>query len=229
VSGLQDVQGPVAAGGTVSLSSFNVNWNKALPIGLVSNGKLTLSNGTIHGTTYYGGDRSLNGATFDGSTISGRPIDFSTARVKLRAMSKMLQSYPGNGTVALSYSNLTLTGNNTNLNTFDSNAFTLGRAHSITLSVPAGSMVVINIDGQDVQFGNAGVVVNGLDQHNIIWNFPQAAKISMTSIGLPGSVLAPDADVSLTSGNINGTLVANSVTSTGEFHYVPFQYNMLPP
>jgi len=232
VSGLQDTQGPIAAGGTVNLSNFNLNWSQTQPVGLVSAGALTLTNGRVSGLGYYGTTETIgNGVTCDASCSSSiahaSPIDFGAARSKLQGMARYLRSYQTNGTVNLTYSTLTLTGSNPTLNTFMVSAFDLAHTYSVTINAPNTSTVIINVSGNDVAMVYMGFNINGLDQHKMLWNFYEAGRIATYSVGFPGSILAPDADVFLNNGNINGTLVANSFSGLNEFHYVPFRYDLL--
>src|SRR5690606_41465081 len=49
---------------------------------------------------------------------------------------------------------------------------------------------------------------------NVLFNFPQAASLSMTSVGIEGSILAPFAQVDQPAGRIDGQVVVKSWYST---------------
>jgi choice-of-anchor A domain-containing protein len=232
VGGIQHAQGPIAAGGAVFLSSFSIN-SVLLPVGVVSGGLLMANNGRIPGKIYYGGALGIsNTVTCDGACtsneISGRPIDFASARAALQAMSRGLRARTTTGTTQLAYgSTLTLRGSNPNINTFMVSAFDLAHTYSVSIIAPATSMVVVNVSGQDVSFANAGFSTSGLDLHKVIWNFYEAKKLKVSSVGFGGSILAPYADVTLEWGSLDGTIVASSLSSTSELHYFPFRYDLL--
>src|SRR5262249_4066755 len=66
-----------------------------------------------------------------------------------------------------------------------------------------------------------GMTVSGTDQQHVLFNFPDATSLSVAGISVQGSVLAPGADVTFSNGNLEGTLVAGTLTGSGEFHNFP--------
>lgn len=92
------------------------------------------------------------------------------------------------------------------------------------LSVPSGQKDIVVIDyGTDINI--PGITCNDLHASensdsgtNILWVFPNATKLHIGSTSLFGHVIAPNADVTLDSGNYNGCIVAKSLTSQAEGH-----------
>lgn len=92
------------------------------------------------------------------------------------------------------------------------------------LTVPKGQKDLVVIDyGTDVNI--SGITCNDLqalenneEGTNIIWVFPNATKLHIGSMNLYGHVLAPNADVTVDSGNYNGCIVAKSLDSKAEGH-----------
>lgn len=92
------------------------------------------------------------------------------------------------------------------------------------LTVPSGQKDIVVIDyGTDINI--PGITCNDLHASensdtgtNILWVFPNAAKLHIGSTSLFGHVIAPNADVTLDSGNYNGCIVAKSLTSQAEGH-----------
>lgn len=92
------------------------------------------------------------------------------------------------------------------------------------LSVPSGQKDIVVIDyGTDINI--PGITCNDLHASenndggtNILWVFPNATKLHIGSTSLFGHILAPNADVTLDSGNYNGCIVAKSLTSQAEGH-----------
>src|SRR5206468_696104 len=73
---------------------------------------------------------------------------------------------------------------------------------------------------------NNGISIVGTDKQHVLFNFPQATTLNTNGIGINGSLLAPLAAVNFASGNIDGTLIAQSVSNNGEAHNLPFQGNL---
>ena len=92
------------------------------------------------------------------------------------------------------------------------------------LTVPSSQKDIVVIDyGMDINI--PGITCNDLHASensdngtNILWVFPNAAKLHIGSTSLFGHVIAPNADVTLDSGNYNGCIVAKSLTSQAEGH-----------
>lgn len=229
IVGLSDVEGPAAAGGAVGLKSFNLNWGLQQSVALVSAGNLTLASGAVHGSIYYGATESINtNVTYNSAQLfQSQPIQFATAQTELQAASQSIAAFSGNGKVVISNGNVTLTGIDPNINFFSLAAPDLLNVYSITINAPSNSTVIINVSGPSVKIVDLGIT-NYITVSKLLWNFSEATSLYISSVGLPGSVLAPSANASL-GGNINGTLIAQTVNSTNEFHYAPFQHNWLVP
>lgn len=84
--------------------------------------------------------------------------------------------------------------------------------------------LIVNVGGKSPQITNAGF--SGAS--DTLWNFYEATTFQASSVGIPGTVLAPLADVRI-SGVIDGGLIAENVWSTNEFHYAPFSSTWLVP
>lgn len=92
------------------------------------------------------------------------------------------------------------------------------------LTVPSSQKDIVVIDyGTDINI--PGITCNDLHASensdngtNILWVFPNATKLHIGSTSLFGHAIAPNADVTLDSGNYNGCIVAKSLTSQAEGH-----------
>jgi choice-of-anchor A domain-containing protein len=56
----------------------------------------------------------------------------------------------------------------------------------------------------------------------VLFNFYQATTLRFEGVGIEGSVLAPNAKVEFSNGNINGVLAVGSLAGPGENHEHPF-------
>jgi choice-of-anchor A domain-containing protein len=252
VSNFQDAGGPVAAGGDVTASSFAINGWAGEPVGLVAGGNLSLTvGGVVNGITYAGRNGAqISPSVTHGPLWAGAPIKFPDAFTKLQGMSTTLSQYPAYGTVTTSNSTITLASADPNFTVFSLSADQLSKAYSIKFAFPVTSTVVINVSGKSVSMQNMGfsavkpksgtymdlvadilgnlVVVKVTPNYShIIWNFYEATSLFTSSVGIPGSMLAPLADATLQWGSVSGTLVASSVKGFNEYDWFPFNGNFL--
>jgi choice-of-anchor A domain-containing protein len=235
--GLQDVRGPVAAGGKVSANYFSINVDGNRPVGLVAGGALDLpTGGTVNGISYAGGATNISPNVSMTTPKNKNPINFQAAFSKLQDMSTMLSRLPATGNAKLEYSTLTLSSADPNFTVFSVSADTLSKTSTIKYAFPATTTVVINVVGTAVTMQNmgfqtpsSGYDTTKLKPNRVIWNFPEAKTLFGSSVSIPGSVLAPSADVEIRWGALDGTLVASSVKGFYEYHWAPFRKNLLVP
>lgn len=80
--------------------------------------------------------------------------------------------------------------------------------------------VLINVSGSAVDWINGNMVGNFTSdywQGHTLWNFSDATSINLGSHNFNGGILAPYASIT-TAGNIDGLVVADNLTTTGEVH-----------
>jgi choice-of-anchor A domain-containing protein len=92
----------------------------------------------------------------------------------------------------------------------------------LDIEVPAGSTVIINVEGTNVTLGT-GIYFNGQqesDSNNdsgmILFNFPDASTVAIDG-QLDGAVLAPFATLTGNS-QMGGNFIAAAIGQTGEVH-----------
>lgn len=204
-----NVQG-IAVGNSLSLTNANVaNGDGAYAV--VAGNNLFTANGSVNGAVAYGGTGTFNPNTsFSSTPVQALPIDFAAAGQNLLAASTFYASLTPTGTSVFQFGGFTLNGTNTVLNVFNISAANLAASNFLNLTAPSGSTVIVNIEGSAASLQNMGINLNGPSASNIIFNFSQASSLSVSSVNLPGTVIAPLANVSLTNGNIGGSIIANS-------------------
>jgi choice-of-anchor A domain-containing protein len=184
--------------------------------------------GSVGGTIYYGGSFSSGDSLTHSKVSPGSitsPINFASAQSSLTALSAALAGETANGTVSHASSTYTLTGTDANLNIFDLTNSSYSAA-TINISAPAGSTVIINVPGSAASFTYGSINLSGISANNVIWNFNNATSLALNGIGFNGTILAPGAAFSGTWGDIDGQLIANTVTGTTEFHDYLFSGNL---
>lgn len=236
-----DTEGRAAIGGNATFSSYSVGDHATNPSpttgSLIVKGNLSATGGQVYnGSIYVGGSYSgpgysLNSAAGSVTTYglgNAVPFDFSAAQTALAAKSASYGAEAANGTSVLQWSTLTLTGTQTGLNAvniFNITAAQLSAASCLVLNVAADSHVLINVSGTSVTFSNKGL--QGFDAENTLFNFYQATSLTMSGIGVQGSILAVNADVNFQSGQMNGQLIAKSFSGAswgvGELHNHAFE------
>lgn len=231
-----DAEGRVAVGGAASFSSYGVGNGLTNSNGsrddLIVGGALSFTNGQVdNGNIRSGGAASLTYVGIPhGSYIAGNPLDFAAAGTELRGISSSLGALTANGTGGRNpYGQINLAGADAGLNVFNLHGSDFNGANGLSIVAPTSSTVVLNIDGTADQMINMGISLGGVQRENLVYNFTGSGSLALSGIAIEGSILAPDMSVAFNSGHINGTLVAGSLTGSGEAHYHPFTGNVPNP
>jgi choice-of-anchor A domain-containing protein len=232
-----DVEGALAAGGNINLSSFAVGsalGNSANGENTLVAGKsITFNNGQLdHGNAVAGTAVSGNFNDAHGSKIVGNAMDFAAAKRLYDGYSTTAAAMAVTGTTTYyNWGGLFLTGTQSGRNVFDVDGSTIGVLNTLNLSIPTDSYAVINWTGSTASFANMGFNVNGVDSSQILFNFPDATSLTLTGVGFDGSILAPSANVKFSNGQMNGQLIAQSLFGTGggEFHNKPLNVDAFFP
>jgi choice-of-anchor A domain-containing protein/uncharacterized repeat protein (TIGR01451 family) len=227
-----DTEGKVAVGGDAFFSNYSIGDKLPLSNGtvdvLIVNGNLTFISGNVDGgNVVYGGSTNLPQLVVgipDGTLRKDTPIDFVSAKAHLLNLSTQLSTYAQNGVDSVQYSCIYLHGNNPFINVFNITGQTLSDATDMRIFVPNGSVVLVNISGNNIDW-NGGLVLTGTTANNVLFNFYEATSLSIQNIAVLGSILAPSADLTF-EGVINGQVIVNSVTGTGQFNNVLFVGNI---
>ncbi len=211
--------GRLAGAGNVNLpGGFSIGTElgdnaKGTPV-LIAGQNLTVTGGSVYKGKAVYGDILSKPENTNYTAVQGIPIDFIAMGTRLRSMSSDLAALQSNGTVSKSYSTLTLTGQNPDLNIFQVADSQLGDStNSIVINAPASSHVLVNVSGSQVKI-SGGLTVNGPAAQHILYNFNQASSLKLSNIGVIGSVLAPNAALNF-GGSIKGSLVGASMTGSG--------------
>lgn len=230
VNSVRDVEGAVAAKGSVSFANFHLSNNRREEIALLSAGNVSLYNGTVNGKVQYGGSFAATGVTFVEATrptAATNPslINFDSLKASMITLSQSLRDrYTTNGTAVKQYSTLTFTGTDPELNVFTVDASQLMNTTTFSFAVPAGSGAIITVTGTAPAFKYAGFSGTLPVASKTMWNFPDATTLTLNGIGFSGSILAPKAAANFNNGNIRGTVVVGSGTPAYvELYAAPFQ------
>ena len=222
-----DIEGALAAGGKVVLGNYTIG--AVLPVttppalALVVGGTLDFHDGWIYGDAQVVGASHLTRVGQTGTTTTGATsVSFSAVQSHLTALSAQLAGLYANGTATSSGGYLNFSGTSATLNVFTIPASSLSGLWGIGISAPASSIAVINITGASpllsaIDFGGTSALPPG----HVLYNFPQATAVTLSSIGLLGSVLAPLAAVQFNNGALEGQLIADSFSGNGQVNWKP--------
>ncbi len=228
-----DTEGKVAVGRNASFANYSIGDKLAPSNGsedvLVVGNNLTYGSGAVYnGNVVYGHTTNLpqaNVSITGGTLRHDNPIDFAAARSHLRNLSGQLKNYTTNGTTTFQYGGLTLTGTDPFLNVFKIDGNDLSNANNVSINVPNGSVVLVNVSRSNVSW-SGGLSVTGTSIQNVMYNFYQAHNLTLVNIDIRGSLLAPYAKVNFISGVINGQMVAKFIEGTGQFNNKKFIGNL---
>ncbi len=235
-----DAEGRVAAGGDATLSNYGIGAgiSPLPPAGtdpsFVVGGTLNVSNGSnASGNTVISPDSTVIQYTMgnpNGSLIIDTPISFAEAELYLKCASQFWRSLEPNGTGEVLFGQLNLTGTDNVLNIFrfDSTdiydtGLSLNQLNGINIIAPTDSTILINVDGEDVQYGSYQIFRNGNtasreNARKILWNYADALIWSNSTTAIYGSVLAPFATANTTYSQINGNIIFDSYFGNAESH-----------
>lgn len=225
-----DVQGSVAAGGNFDVVNYSVASSMGSYSGysLVVGGDFKYTNGqvfqgnaiTADSTPTTSGFSVSNGTFTSGATV---PVNFAQTMSDLSGQSNFLNSLSSNGSVSFNFGTLALSGGTGSTRVYNVSAAQLAGTNTFSLNAPVGTTAIINVSGTNASFQNAGFSLNGgITANTVLFNFSSAQTLALSGIGIYGSILAPQADLSFSNGQVNGQIAANSFTGGGEVHIAQF-------
>ena len=227
------VNGSVAVGGNATINGPTINGNLAAAGSVTLSGYGSINGSVTYGTGYTNPNTTVASGAAQGSTTL--PVDFGAARTYLTSLSTALANAASTGTATFTgnaatntMGQITLTGTGTTSNVFHIRGADLALAYGLAITAPAGSTVVIDVDGAVDRMASFGFSYSGVDNQHVLFNFGAATSLTFSAIGIQGSVLAPLAALNFAGGNIDGTLVAGSISGGGESHDYAFQGDLSP-
>ena len=94
---------------------------------------------------------------------------------------------------------------------------------AIEVDVPNNSTVVVNVTGAQLDVGSGQFTLNGVTSERVMWNFHEATTLDIHGTDFKGSALALSAQVDVSAGNFEGSLMVDTLTGSGSaFLWSPF-------
>ena len=182
-----DAEGRVAAGGNVTLASYQVGGGLGNSNGsrddLIGGGNVDFQNGQVaNGNLVYGGSLIPPGPSIpNGTAGQGMPIDFAGEFASLQSTSAALAAVAPNGTTTVQYGAITLVGTDPTVNVFRVAGSDMSNANGLTIDVPQGSTAIVNVDSSTVTMQNFAINLMGTDPEHVLTNFSQATQVAVSS------------------------------------------------
>ncbi|MFX3617725.1 MAG: collagen-binding domain-containing protein [Sporolactobacillus sp.] len=170
--------------------------------------------------------------------INNGVSNFAEAKDQLQQLSsdyKDLSTTQAKGDVAqLSGGRLNLSyKGSADLVVFDVTDQQFNSAGELNFAVDPGKTIIVNLSGGTFKWPAGQQFLNGQGMNKgdpqaakILFNFPDASTINLSSTIISGSILAPNATIKTNGGQINGTVVANNyiaANQSAELHDQLFQ------
>jgi len=220
--------GRVAVGGPATYNNFGVGSALENSDGsrndLIVAGNLTWNSGqNYNGNVQVTGPVTMNNVGMPNGTVGEEvDIDFTSAEIELQTLSESLIAVQPNGSVSNSGGQLMLIGSDLDINVFYVSQSDLNPLKGITISVPQGSSVLVNVDHHSMNLKNFQPILVGCTASDVLFNFPVATSVQLRNIVWEGTILAPRASINFNNGQIYGALICRSVQGNGESHHAPF-------
>ena len=224
-------------GGTVYLGSnsgsVNINGSANVSLNGANTGSISTNGGTFSYTGASSGSGNRNNTTVTQVASVTNPASTlgsfgSTFQTPLTQLSTQLAGLTANSTTSTASGTLSFNARpSTGVAVFNVNAsvFTTGSPSTVAINLDGATTVIINVtvSGCVTSTGCVLDLPSNLNFTNptgyaetVLWNFVNATALDF-STEFGGTVLAPDAEVS-NADPIDGSVVANSISTTGEIH-----------
>lgn len=228
-----DTQGRVVVGGNAYFGNYSIGEileADASRLDLIVGGSLQFPSGAVlNGAASYGTTAEVTQAAsfFGGLTQRPAPIDVPAVRSYLTSLSDRLAALQPNSAALFNPNEnarfeTVLAGHDPLINVFSITGETLERTHTLRISAPASSTVLVNVSGSAAAFHSKGLFVEGVNASRILYNFAEATSLYIGEIQIEGSILAPRADVLFPAGLVIGHLISQSLYGQGQNNKATF-------
>jgi choice-of-anchor A domain-containing protein len=226
------IYGRVAVGGNATLERCRIG--DSMPrsrdnrADLIVGGTLVFTNGTMAKGGIVAGSANLTSVGIPHGRLGEAPtVDFASLGPALTQLSASLGQLAPTGTTEIRArrnlkKQIVLAGSDPRLNIFALASQELATTQTLIVSVPPKSSVLININGAAGRLQNLGFAIGSTSRQQILYNFYEATELTLNDDRIQGSILAPQARITLVTGRVNGTLIGAALTGGGVTWPDPF-------
>jgi choice-of-anchor A domain-containing protein len=235
VSGLTTAAGRVAVGGNLALGAATLGAGTptltATPTLLVRGNITSYSGGALWSGAnagyglYLGSKAASTAATLDLRKASGLPVDFEAERIYLGVMSEQLRDLASSGSVNVTGTALTLSGNNSDLEVFSLTAAQVAGSQVLAVTnVRPDAHIVVNLSADALRRITFGIDTAALAnwKGRVLFNAHDAETLQFNGLTFWGSLLATNACLCNSTGRLEGSVVARKWTAAMTISYTPF-------
>ncbi len=222
-----NANGALAVGGDLRVGGYSVATNDTTPVSdysLLIEGDARYTSGRIYrGKVRVAGDISAISQSViwglpEGTEIENTPLSYSIKESKSDyiELSQEVSLLEMGGSVEFKWGGLYLRGDGESpIQVFQISGEQLSRAHTFSVkNIPEGASLIFNVDGSHVRVQNLSFSDIISYRSKSLFNFYQAQTLSIDGVSIEGSVLAPEASVNASGGNLMGTVIAQSWTGS---------------
>ena len=217
------VGGRVAIGGRARVRDFTFGTalgSSSTPVLVIGGDAIVRKGSVLAGDTVIGGTCSIDNMSFEGDVHcnTAPPVDFPSEGAALQAYSQFLATgLPTTGAGQLAPSGLVLEGSDPELNVIAVRGEDLAVAEHVTISVPDGATVLLNVLNENgfnpvYHMSHVGFTLEGVSPSRLLRNFPAAGLLRVQDTFVPGSILAPNARMFFRQANVGGQLVTRDLS-----------------
>jgi choice-of-anchor A domain-containing protein len=212
-----NTHGRVAVAGALTFTTTvignHLNNSNGTRDDLIAGGAVTYNSGTVdNGNVLYGAALSVRGWTStagNGAAVQGSPV-FTPLTNDAASLSSYFAGLSTTATVA-DGATLTLTGTNGIRDVFYLSGTQFDTAGAISIgNVTAGQLIIVNVGGSGHTKTDT-IIINSGTPGNTFFNFTDPADLTFTRVNFPGTVLAPDAAITLTGVATTGSTIEGSL------------------
>lgn len=239
--GGDQIYGKIAVGGNVNANADRLGTHLTASdrktSTLIVGGNLNYGNSTLYyGDVVYGGKNNSPKynpvSTLNGNIHRDPNLAFDTMSAAAATLSTMLGGLDSNGVFASQWGTGTLTATNVGLNVFSMTGAQFNGLYQLNFIGKSGDVAIINVTGSISDHVNFNL--GNFDVGSVLFNFVDAAQVQSNGIDWQGSILAPNALVSLEGGMVRGSIVSRAFQAAGAtvqgnaFSHVPNMANAVP-
>ena len=221
-----DFNGGIDVNDNVVLQSFSTGGD------VISGGNVQATGGTISGSVRAAGSIDFFGASATGTvspnTPHTSPINYNAMNDYFRDTSAEIAGWSNTGSITDNWGGLSASvGSGMNVLSID--ADTLKKAWGFTLTGPEDAVVYINVTGTDVTLDWLNWSFSGgIGASDVLLNYNEADAFAL-NMGGTTNILAPNANMTYSSGVWTGSIVAGYLEGGGQVNLGGFDhYHPIP-
>jgi len=210
------VYGTIAAGNDLSVETCNlgIGVSPEETDSLIAERDFHAHIGNLeHGNVVAGSSLNIQPTfTLQGGTLAPRidsVIDWATLMDLITTTTTALGAVAPTGTVVEQADNLIMSAHNgADVEVFLVTNAQLEAARDVTIDVDAGSAVVVNIEGGNLNPTQFGIRLHNIDADKVLFNAFEASQVYIADVNFDGSLVAQGGEVDVAEIDVAGQLVA---------------------